>query len=53
MGNGEMNWTRPLLEELKHAVEGRSRHDVIHFHGQEVLVSYAQYLIEYLEGMLS
>ena len=49
-----MIWMRELLEKLKkaqvEAVERGQRQFV--FEGQDVLVAYAKYLIEYLEGVL-
>lgn len=47
-------WDRPKLERLK---EARSKaieagHSTFDFEGQQVLVSYAKYLIEYLEMQL-
>jgi hypothetical protein len=48
----EIPFTRPMLERFKKALEGKDKEDVIVFEGHEFLVSYARYLVEYLEGEL-
>lgn len=44
-------WTRKSFEELKKEYEKAvdAKDDVFLFQGQEILVSYAKYLIEYLD----
>jgi hypothetical protein len=49
-----INWTRPKLEKFKKArasAVARGSESFL-FEGQEVLCSYARYLIEYLESVL-
>lgn len=43
---------RKRLAALKETIEGQDRDTVLVFEGQEVLVSFAQYLIEYVETKL-
>ena len=50
----DINWTRPKLEKFKKArasAVARGSESFL-FEGQEVLCSYARYLIEYLESVL-
>ncbi len=48
-----MIWTRELLEQLKKAIAGKKTTALITFEGQQILVSYAQYLVEYIEPQLA
>jgi hypothetical protein len=52
-----INWDRPKLERFKKAyekaiVDGARPNDTFVFDGNEFVVQYAKYLIEYLEGVL-
>jgi hypothetical protein len=48
-------WDRPKLERFKKALEIErpgGRDHVFRFEGHDFLVCYAEYLVEYLEGVL-
>lgn len=47
-----MIWTRTMLKDLKLAykIACECEMDVFRFEGHDFVVSYARYLIEYLEG---
>lgn len=49
-------WDRPKLERFKKALEAarpNGRDSAFQFDGADFLVSYAGYLVEYLEGKLA
>lgn len=56
MADVMINWTRPMLERFKKAysaaLEKGGKDSTFVFDGHEFLVSYAKYLIEYLETKL-
>jgi hypothetical protein len=49
-----INWTRPMLERFKKEYQKAvaAKKDTFVFDGNEFVVSYAKYLIEYLESKL-
>ena len=47
-----VNFDRAKLVRLKKAIKGREITDTIDFEGQQLVVGYAQYLVEYLERRL-
>jgi hypothetical protein len=46
-----ITWTRPMLERFKTAYDAATG-DTFVFDGNEFVVAYARYLIEYLEAKL-
>jgi hypothetical protein len=54
MADKSINWDRPMLERFKkaHADAVAKKVTKFTFDGNEFLVAYAKYLIQYLEGVL-
>jgi hypothetical protein len=43
-------WTRDMMNRLKDAIKDEDSDTVIQFDGNEILVSFGGYLVEFLEG---
>jgi hypothetical protein len=43
-------WTRDMMTRLKDALKDQDRDSSIQFDGNEILVSFGNYLVEFLEG---
>lgn len=43
-------WTRDMMNRLKEALEGEDKDSIIMFDGAEVLVSFGNYLVQFLES---
>lgn len=43
-------WTRDMMNRLKEALKDEDRDSSIQFDGNEILVSFGLYLVEFLEG---